>query len=411
MKRLFAFILLITALAYSFFSETIIMMIGNAKIFPIDIIFIIAGTLSIYHYSQLLNVSAHHVVLRLLLLIFLFGIISSLYKLSDYGMSSFGDRARGQYYIVLPALLIPIAFKTKVEFSWLLRWTYKIGVFVATGIIFDFVLYAIGVKESKEEWQRFSFLAGDLFVSFGIVYLYVRYSIERKLLLYEKITFIWLISGLFIGQFRTLWVATFCAIAALMVLNMRDFRSLFKAVSVILIVMMILFLLRNYVLPDDIAESFDRSAKVLEGITADPDWLWRLITWEQYLTEGFTTPIFGKGMGAPLPVIMVDAVYDNVPAHNGWLMLFYCQGIIGVLINLITHLAVFISLLKIIKTSIRGSDYYTYGCILLGMQLIQFLYTIPYTDNLYLWMPAAMLVVIEKHSIKDVSYSEKTNEP
>jgi len=406
MKNLLLCCILIFSAFYVETSELVLFSIGNAKVFVFDIFYF--SCLSYFFAKTFISNSPKqrhdNVVFYALLGIVLAGIANSCFSLLRDGASSFGERARSEYYIVFPALFIFSAFRSRVTIESLLNWLHATGIIVAVVIVVKTILFSMGLLEAEDEWVRFGANNGTIMVVFSLMFLTTKFITSRKIDFFQGLLFVFLLLSLILSQFRTMWVAFAISAFVIYILNLKSYRSLLGLLISAIVIIVLFEVLQTYILPRGMTENLQRSSKLLEGFENDPDWIWRLVQWDQYYTTSMESPFFGHGIGAALPVFVVDKVYDNIPAHNAWLMYFFNQGLAGVLVNLFAHGAVFATQFRLLKKCVRGSIDHFFILLFIGMHSIVFLYTITYTDSIYMWMFAGLTA-----SLVNIFWDDKKN--
>ena len=142
MKNLLLCCILVFSAFYVETSELVLFNVGTAKVFIFDIFYFacLFYFLAKTFISKSPKQGHSNIIYYALLIIVLAGFINSCFSLLRDGASSFGERARSQYYIVFPALFIYSTFRTRVTIEALLKWFHATGVIVAVVIVVKTIL-------------------------------------------------------------------------------------------------------------------------------------------------------------------------------------------------------------------------------------------------------------------------------
>jgi O-antigen ligase len=363
--------------------------VGGLKLYLSDLIIVVSlmRVIARFHTG---SKEKWNSIIKILWIYIIYGVFTSILSFSSFGLSAFGETARYSYYIVFIGLFVYLIINDIYEFRYLLMGLSIPGILAALTALIDFTIFSlIGVTiftPINTEWMRFSNALSSLFILFSLVL-----SLHSIILLKERSLKNYLIAtvlflALVIGQARTVWVAAFIAIPFFYIVNTKSIWILLKKLGKVLLFLVIFLPLLYPIMVSILGEGVERSLNFLSGLENDPDWVWRLLIWEQVFEQASQHWLFGVGMGAKYDYTPPGGIWDEEflpPPHNGWLSLLYQQGIVGALLVLIIFLLTFFILFKIIKSNRENIQIRFIASTLLLFNFIQFVYFIPFGATLF----------------------------
>lgn len=394
-RALFLLLLIVYVLFPDLMTQTPILVIGGAKVYLGDMFFFLSafGIASAFISGRRPRVR-NNTVMILFVSMIIYGIFQSLRGISAYGYSAFGEHARSEYYIVLLGLFAYAVYPNVREIARLLKSLYAIGVVAALVTIAGFLLFIAEPKGADVGWIRFSNSLTSLFMVFSLIYVVNKTLMSGSARIGEGFAGMLLVIGLLFGQARTDWVAGAVGIAVVIWVHRERTKRLLVLGAIALVTAVAVFWGIKYLIPGSITYSLARSTTFLQGLGEDPDWVWRVRIWQEVFRQSMATPFLGKGLGTPYEFTAFGINYFNLQPHDGWLMLLYDQGIVGVLLNLGAFIAASYYMLKLIRVSKHDQAVTFVASTLLGLIAAQFVYFIPYWSTLFTWVVPGLAVVL-----------------
>lgn len=394
-RIIFVFLLVAYAIWPDVVTQTPLFLIGGSKVYTGDMFFVLSvvgiGFASLSGRRLRLR---HSLLLSFFALILAYGAFESMRGLGLYGYSAFGDHARAEYYIALIGLFAYFVYPEVRNMANLLRELYAIGALAAAVTVGAFLYFLAEPASADIGWIRFSNSLTSLFMVFSLVYLVNKTLMRTSLGVTDGFVGMLLAIGLLLGQARTDWVAGAVAMAVLVWVHRDRTKRVLVLGAVVVVAAVAMYWLVEYFIPTPVTYSLAKSSVFLNGLGEDTDWVWRLTVWQEVLRQSLTTPILGKGMGAPFQFSAFGVSYLNLPPHNGWLMLFYSEGLVGILLNLAVFFVALMYLLKITRLFRRDKYIVFIASTLFAMIVVQFAYFVPYGSTLFTWVLPGLAAVL-----------------
>lgn len=291
--------------------------------------------------------------LRLFAIVCLFGIA---YGVPQYGPRAIAD-ARLMPLHILPAfLLLAVLAKDKLYFYGMVKWLFFVTM-VCVGQIFLKVALGFSSQDSYAQGGltvRFSDANTAIFLGLALVMLlyYSTFTARWPLSKQKVIISIALITiALMLGQVRTVWVSVALIFPLVFLFaggKVRIGKSLVLLSSTV-VLLVVTFLAIKWVSPR-IYESILLSSDFLRMLR-DPgnqthSVAWRFLAWGQVWVEAIKRPVIGHGWGSQTEFLTMRGVFELMPVHNGYLELFYKQGVLGLMFFIMLNLKVLYHLLR-----------------------------------------------------------------
>lgn len=362
------------------FTQTLLFTVGPMLIYPFDLVIMI---MSLALLSKLLLKGFRFLIedrIRIaLLMVFLWGVFQSLRGLFSFGHSAIGQ-ARTEYLYMIPMFYMFGFLSDAQSLAKLQRWL----LFTA------FAILATGIYETMmnpfTEGTRIRFLnaTSTLVLSYGMVYYLERLTSHEHFAAKSRIRSVLLMVSfvlmIVIAQHRTVWVSVATMLFIGMLIYTERFRQFTLTVIITFLLTMGALVIFNLQTKGTVFLSIEESAQFLENPNADPTGQWRLLGWGQALEKALEHPILGEGFGN-LFYFFDGHEWWGVAVHNGYIMRFLKQGLIGIL--------VFAAAIWLVLRYGRRSPYYALYLIVIGHLVYNFFYG----ETYFLWTAVGILVL------------------
>ena len=141
-------------------------------------------------------------------------------------------------------------------------------------------------------------------VVYSLMFLMTKFFSSHKINFFQGLLFVFLLFSLILSQFRTMWVAFAVSALFIYILNLKSYKYLLGLFVSAFVIIVMFEILQAYILPSEMTENLQRSSKLFQGFENDPDWIWRLIQWDQYYTSSLESPSLAMGLELPCPLLL-----------------------------------------------------------------------------------------------------------
>ena len=384
-KWFFIITTIVAIVRYFSFLDTILLVRG-IKILKSDVVLSI---LLVYMLWLLLNknnefrklLSVRHRQFFFLYLIW--SLMCTLRGLPTYAHSAIGESRN--FLPIITYFFCILCLQTKKDAQYVARWMFYGTIAL---LIIGLILFVSNPFQSIYSRGRIRiYSASDsLFVSFaflGFIAFFLNNAIHKYKLFFLFLMFLFLFVVL-ISQNRSVWLSTAFTLALFGVIFWKSSWRFYAMIFPYILVLSLIFYILNATSNNIFIQSYGAMLTFLTDTSADYSANWRLIGWRQEWQVALQSPFIGHGYGGYYNWF-VAGEWTDVMVHNGYLMLFSKQGLVGVILYLLGFSYFFRDACFFLRRTRNNISKAWLYAILAGI-VAHLIYNITYCESYLFWI-------------------------